>query len=128
MGRFDKIANLQPANESTVEPAQEDIKIPSKISPKISSEISSPVVGELSPYTDSVRRAVRWPGKESSPLRITADELNKLKAVVRYFEDRGYATDRTQLIRVALNYMLDDFERRGDSSLFTEILDRINSY
>lgn len=122
--------------QPTKVPGDRDIKISSKVSPKISSEISPSVTtattrkvvaGEYY-FADSVRRAIKWPGKESAPLRITRPELDRLKAAVRYFEDKGYLTDRTQLIRVALNYMLDDFEHNGDKSFLAEILDRINNY
>lgn len=101
-----------------------DIKISSEISPKMSSEIPPSVTS----YEDDVRRAVRWPGKESSPLRITSEELTKLKTAVRHFEDQGYPTDRTQIIRVSLNYMLLDFAQRGKNSILAEIMERINTY
>ncbi|HEV7736868.1 MAG TPA: hypothetical protein VGO47_05790 [Chlamydiales bacterium] len=114
--------------KAVVEPKSKDIKMPSKVSPKIPSEISSSVDTATPHFTDSVRRAIRWPGKESSPLRITEAELQRLKATVRHYEDAGYDTDRTQIIRASFNYMLDDLDTNGDQSILSQIMDRINNY
>jgi hypothetical protein len=130
MGKFADLRSMQsgPTAETEEKPntptTDKDIKISSNKAPKVSSKIST----SDSSYADVVRKAVRWPGKESAPLRITGEELNKLKAAVRHFQDQGYPTDRTQIIRVSLNYLLHDFEQNPDNSILTEIMERINTY
>lgn len=82
---------------------------------------------EAGDYVDIVRKAVKWPGKEGANLRLTQEEVVKLKSAIRYFEDKGYYTDRTQLTRIALNYALWDFEQHGDNSMLAEIMERIHN-
>lgn len=134
MANFGDLMNSKPQPVKSDKPIEsptltpQDIKTPSKVSNKISSEISSSVDKESLSYEDSVRRAIRWPGKENSPLRITTEELTRYKAAVRYFEDKGYFTDRTQIIRACVSYCLDDLELNGDSSALARIMERINTY
>lgn len=96
---------------------------PVKVPPKV------PVVvpTDTSDYVDVVRKAVKWPGKEGANLRLTQEEVARLKAAIRHFEDKGYYTDRTQLTRIALNYALYDFEQNGDKSMLAEIMERIHT-
>lgn len=97
-----------------------DTKIPSVVSSKIPTVVES--------YPDSVRKSIRGAGNISATMRITAPEEEGIKRLVRHFEDKGYYTDKTQLLRISLNYMLWDFDNNKEQSLLDEILERINTY
>jgi hypothetical protein len=91
----------------------------------VPTKVPSVVPTEAEDYIDVVRRAVKWPGKEGANLRLTEEELVKLKAAIRYFEDRGYYTDRTLITRIGLSYIMLDLEENGDESILAKVIDRI---
>lgn len=125
MGRYDKlVSGDKPAFERRQPTTDVGTKEPVVVPPKVPSVVPTDVYS----YVDIVRKAVKWPGKEGANLRLTQEEVAKLKSIVRHFEDKGYYTDRTQLTRIALNYAMYDFEQHGDKSLLAEIMERINTY
>lgn len=71
---------------------------------------------------------MRQNGTVGNNLRTTASEDSALKALIRHFEDKGYECWKTQIIRIALNYMLHDFEQRSDDSVIAGLLDHLNNY
>lgn len=120
MGVYDDLMGDKPKKKPTDVGTSKQVVVPPKVPSVVPTDEES--------YVDVVRKAVRWPGKEGANLRLTQEEVKKLKDVIRHFEDKGYYTDRTQLTRIALNYALHDFETNGDKSLLSEIMERINTY
>lgn len=78
-------------------------------------------------YEERVRRAVRRLGKESATLRLTDLEKGALSDIVYANKKRGVRTTETEIIRIALNYLLDDYEQKAEESILAAILDRLNS-
>lgn len=97
-----------------------DIKISRQISPREVTQAED---------TDAVLDVVTQVGKESSPLRVTPYENERLDAVIYMFKSKKkLRTDKTEIVRCALNYILDDYDKRGDSSLLVDMITRLRSY
>lgn len=123
MSKYGKLV-ASSAPEPTVPQIEDGTKAPIVVPPKVPSVVPT----DTDDYANTIRKAIRWPGKEGANLRLTKDEIDGLKSVIRHFEDKGFYTDRTQLTRIALNYALHDFEKNGDNSILAEVMDRINNW
>lgn len=75
----------------------------------------------------AVRKAVKAIGKEGATLRLTVAEKQQLKDMVYTYTRRGQRTSETELIRIATNYMLEDYRRNGEHSLVAQVLAALES-
>ena len=75
----------------------------------------------------AVRKAVKAIGKEGATLRLTVAEKQQLKDMVYTYTRRGQRTSETELIRIATNYMLEDYRRNGEHSLVAQVLAALDS-
>jgi hypothetical protein len=69
-----------------------------------------------------IRRAVRGNGREGATLRLTQAEKQQLKDLVYTYSRRGKRTSETELIRIGLNAMLEDYRANGERSLVARVL------
>lgn len=76
---------------------------------------------------DSIRRAVKVVGKEAATLRLSAAEKAAIAEIVYAYKRRQVRTSETELIRIAVNYLLQDYEARGDESVVATVLDALQS-
>jgi|SRR5581483_3821070 len=97
----------------------QDTKISNKQDTKISNDVEDNI--------DDIRKVVKQVGRETSPLRITPHENDLLEDFVYSFKKQGIRTDKTQIIRIALNYILNDHAEQGEDSILTAVLERLNA-
>lgn len=76
---------------------------------------------------EHIRSVVRVVGKETSPLRVTPLENDSLEDVIYHFRKRGIRSDKNEVVRIALNYLLLDHEKNKGTSILAKALERINS-
>ena len=74
-----------------------------------------------------IRRVVRVVGKEGATLRLTAEEKARLADVIYAYKRKGKRTSETEIIRIALNYVLTDLERNGDRSILSQVLEALDA-
>jgi len=70
---------------------------------------------------------VRVVGKEGATLRLTAEEKGRLADVIYKYKRKGTKTSETEIIRIALNYVLEDFERNREQSILSQVMDALGS-
>lgn len=73
---------------------------------------------------DAIRRAVRVPGREVSFVRVSPEEKERLLETTYHYRRKGRRVTETEIQRIALNYLLGDFERHGDDSILARVLAR----
>ena len=76
---------------------------------------------------DSIRRAVKVVGKEAATLRLSAVEKAAIADIVYTYKRRQVRTSETELIRIAVNYLLQDYQARGEESVVATVLDALQS-
>ena len=76
---------------------------------------------------DVVRKAVKQIGKEAATHRFTLDEKNLLADIEYTYKRKGIRTSENEITRIAINYFIGDYRKKGDSSLLATIIKRLNS-
>lgn len=84
------------------------------------------VVNE-SDTVQSIRDIVRIVGREHTQLRMTKEENDLLEDTVHDFKKLSLRTDKNEVSRIGLNYLLIEHQQNGEQSILTGVLQRLNS-
>lgn len=76
---------------------------------------------------DTIRKAVRVVGKEAATLRLSADEKTRLADIIYTYKRQGKRTSETELIRIALNFILEDYQENGSNGVLAQAVEALNS-
>jgi len=75
---------------------------------------------------EQVRRAVRELGKEAATHRFTLDEKIVVREISHTYQKRGIKTSENEITRIALNYLLADYQQQGENSILEKVLQELN--
>ncbi|MBK8902026.1 MAG: hypothetical protein IPM53_12635 [Anaerolineaceae bacterium] len=85
----------------------------------------------VSRYHDTIvellRKTVKIVGKEAATHRFTVEEKKAIKKIVFTYEDQGVLTSENEITRIAVNYLIEDYEQNGESSLLDKVLKALNT-
>ncbi|HLZ21979.1 MAG TPA: hypothetical protein VKQ30_07645 [Ktedonobacterales bacterium] len=73
-------------------------------------------------WVAATARALRRPGKESATLRLTPEEKTQLRDLVYSYTRQGRRTSETELIRVAIATLLEDYRTNGQTSALARVM------
>jgi len=76
---------------------------------------------------EAVRKAVKQIGKEAATQRLTFEEKKALKAIEFTYGQQGIITNGNEIIRIGMNYALQDYQKNGENSILAKVLKRLNS-
>jgi len=103
----------------------------SKRSSELASKQASNKASELARYhasmIEDIRKVVKQVGKESAFLRLTTEEKRRLVDIVYSFKRQGTKTSENELLRIALNFLLDDYEQHGEESVLARVLEALHA-
>lgn len=71
---------------------------------------------------EAVRRIVKTPGREVSFIRLTPEEKAQVADIVYAYKRQGQRTSETEIYRIALNFLLNDFHLHDGESLLARTL------
>lgn len=71
---------------------------------------------------DQIRKIVKVPGKEVSYVRLTPAEKGDLADIVYTYKRQGCKTTENEINRIAVNFMLLDYQEHGEESLLAKVL------
>jgi hypothetical protein len=71
---------------------------------------------------DTIRRAIREPGREVAYVRLTPEEKGLVGDIVHAYKKRGQRTTENELHRIAINHLLQDHHERGEDSVLARVL------
>jgi hypothetical protein len=74
-----------------------------------------------------VRKAVKQLGKEAATHRFTLAEKNLLADIEYTYKREGIRTSENEITRIAINYIVEDYQKNGEESILAKILKRLNS-
>jgi hypothetical protein len=70
----------------------------------------------------SIRKVVRQQGQHVSFTRLTPEEKQQLAEIVFAYKRQGIRTSENEINRIAINYLLADYQARGKDSLLALVL------
>jgi hypothetical protein len=72
---------------------------------------------------ESIRKIVKNPGKEDVLyVRLSKEEKDKLADVSYTYKRQGIRTSDNELVRVAINALIEDYKANGERSLLARII------
>ncbi len=74
-----------------------------------------------------VRRAVKQIGKEPATQRLTLEEKQALMDIEYTYRRQGIKTSGNEIIRIATNYLIQEYKKNGEASILAKILQLLNS-
>lgn len=75
---------------------------------------------------ETIRKTVRQVGKEAATHRFTAEEKAALADIVYAYSRKGRKTSENEMTRIAVNWLLLDYQERGDGSMLAQVLDALH--
>lgn len=74
---------------------------------------------------DSIRRTVKTPGKEVAFVRLSPEEKTDLADIVYTYKRQRRKTTETEVARIAVNFILEDYKTNGETSVLARVLDAL---
>jgi hypothetical protein len=71
---------------------------------------------------EAIRQIVKIPGREVSYVRLTPEEKARLSDAIYTFKRQGQKTTETEINRIALNYLLNDYFQHGEQSVLARVI------
>ena len=126
----------EPATESEDPPAP-----PRRQRPRPSTVVSKPASAQaeqnasvLASYQDglaetveAIRKVVKVTGREVSFVRLSQHEKDQLADIVYMYKRRGRKTTETEINRIAVNFILEDFRANGEASVLARVLEALQA-
>ena len=76
---------------------------------------------------EEVRRAVKQVGKEPATQRLTLEEKQTLRSIEFTYGQQGIITSGNEILRIATNYILRDYQKNGENSILAKVLRSLNA-
>lgn len=71
---------------------------------------------------EAVRKAVKQVGKEAATHRFSAEEKQAIADIVYTYGRQGYRTSENEITRIALNWIVRDYQENGTESVLEQVL------
>lgn len=100
---------------------------PSKRKTSDTSKHASTLASNSASVIETIRRVVKNPGKEVSFVRLSPAEKERLVDLVYAFKRQGKKTSETEINRIAVNFILEDYRINGDDSVLAQVLEALRA-
>jgi len=111
----------------TVIPRYHDTMIPKHYDTTVSSNHDATVSQGDDGMIEAVRRAVKQVGKEPATQRLTLEEKQTLRSIEFTYGQQGIITSGNEILRIATNYILLDYQKNGEKSILVKVLRSLNA-
>lgn len=75
---------------------------------------------------ERIRKTVKQYGKEAATHRFTLEEKRLLADIVYTYERRGVRTSENEITRIAINWLILDYQANGEQSVLARLLERLH--
>jgi hypothetical protein len=118
--------------ETHTPPTEQDKHIHDTVIPRYHEPITPTTHDTMIPdnedeLLEAVRKAVKQIGKEGATQRLTLEEKQALADIEYRYQRQGIRTSGNEIIRIALNYAVENYRKNGENSLLAKVLKRLNS-
>lgn len=76
---------------------------------------------------ERIRKVVKDGGREVSFTRLSMEEKQQMKDLVYTYGRMGIKTTENEIVRIALNYILEDYQASGKASILERVLEALNA-
>ena len=76
---------------------------------------------------EAVRKAVKGFGKEAATYRFTVDEKKAIADIIYTYSGQRVKTNGNEITRIALNFIISDYEENGENSVLHKVIKALNS-
>jgi hypothetical protein len=88
---------------------------------------ASTLAREQERMLEEIRQAVKVQGKEVAYVRLTREEKNHLADIIYTYKRQGLKTTETEIGRIAINYLVEDYRANGKASILARLLAVLNA-
>jgi hypothetical protein len=82
---------------------------------------------EQAELIETIRKNVKPVGKEATFCRFTPEEKSALGDVVYTYKRNGIRTSENEIVRVAVNWLLENYHTDGKNSVLAQVIDKLNA-
>lgn len=75
---------------------------------------------------EQIRKVVKQVGKEAATFRLTQAEKQQMADIVYTYKRRGYRTTDNELARIAINWLLLNYQEQGEQSVLASVLELLH--
>lgn len=91
------------------------------------SQQDSTLAGKQDDMLEEIRKTVKAQGKEVTYVRLTQEEKNQLADIVYSYKRQGVRTTETEISRIAINYLIEEYQANGQASILARLLVLLNA-
>jgi len=114
--------NPPPRHKSQIHKAPSDENEASPLSTSNASDPASMLARHPDSLIEEIRKTVKATGKEVSFVRLTPEEKHLLVDIVYTYKRQGVRTSENEINRIAVNYLLLDYQVNGADSILTRVI------
>lgn len=115
-----------PSKEAIQEPKPDADTTAPETKPHGAPDTSPPRSSALLSHPDNflaeIRNAIKEQGREVSYVRLTQSEKNQLSDIIYSYKRQGIKTTETEIGRIAINYLIEDYQANGKASILACLL------
>src|SRR5947209_4039299 len=108
------------------EPVKENKSLEPQTASTPASKHASSHASNRASIIDIVRKTLRETGKEVLYVRLTVTEKAQVRDVAYALERRGTKMSETEIGRIAVDFLLQDYERNRENSVLLQVIDALN--
>jgi hypothetical protein len=83
---------------------------------------ASTLAGHDEILIERIRKIVKSPGKEVAFVRLSLEEKQQLAEIAYHYKRQGVKTSENEINRIAVNYLLADYQAQGDTSILAKVI------
>ena len=106
-------------------------QVPVDVNNEKASKNDSSQDSELASYQAStierIRKIVKDGGREVTFTRLSHEEKQQMKDLIYTYGRLGIKTTENDIVRIALNYILEDYQASGKASILERVLEALNA-
>lgn len=76
---------------------------------------------------ERIRKVVKDNGREVAFTRLSPEEKQQIKDLIYTYGRQGIKTSENEIVRIALNYILEDYQESGKESVLERVIEALNA-
>ncbi len=89
---------------------------------ELASELANTSALSAADAIEPIRKVVKVPGREVSFVRLSPEEKTRVVDIVYTYRRQGQKTTENEISRIALNFLLHDYDEHGELSVLARVL------
>lgn len=76
---------------------------------------------------EAIRKTVKSLGTKVSFTQVTPEEKARLADIIYTYKRHGVKTSENEINRIAMNFLIEDFQNNGKESVLTQVIEALNA-